>query len=102
MKTRTVKVKKEKSKLAQWFSQPVPSPGAASKKTLTPKPYGPSTSSSYQPKGSRGRGDQEKAPHRIDEFYPRGSAGHREGRGPRGVAKAVMPRRGNRTKNPRG
>ena len=51
--------------------------------------------------GTRRRGDKREVVRRIDEFFPRGSAGHRESRGPRGASKAAMPRRGSRTKNPK-
>src|SRR6185503_4637791 len=52
-------------------------------------------------RGTRGRGDKREVVRRIDEFFPRGSAGRREVRGPRGTSKAVMPRTGSRTKNPK-
>jgi hypothetical protein len=51
--------------------------------------------------GTRGRGDKREVTRRIDEFFPRGSAGRRESRGPRGSSKAAMPTRGSRTKNPK-
>ena len=53
-----------------------------------------------QPKLVMGRGGKREIPRRIEEFHPRGSAGRREIHGLSGPRKNVLPRRGNRTKNP--
>ena len=53
------------------------------------------------PKATRGRGDPREVTRRIEEFYPRGAAGRREARGPKGPHKAAMPHQGNRPKYPK-
>jgi hypothetical protein len=49
----------------------------------------------------KSKSDLRLVPRRIEEFHPRGSAGRREARGPKGTHKAVMPNHGNRSKNPK-
>ena len=95
-------INKLMTKLNQWFSEPLgntlPSDSA---ETELKKPFKSFEESKLPTKATRGRGDKREVPNRIEEFHPRGAAGHREGRGPRGASKAVMPHQGNRSRNPK-
>ncbi|HEY5039895.1 MAG TPA: hypothetical protein VIJ93_12555, partial [bacterium] len=48
-----------------------------------------------------GRGAKQEAPHRIDEFHPRGAAGRREIHALKDPKKISPPHRGNRPKYPK-
>jgi len=85
------------TKLNEWFAEPLgntlPSDSAETE-LKHPRPF-------YERFKAltgqlRGRGDKREPDKRIDEFHPRGAAGRREVRGPRGVSKAVMPHPGSR------
>jgi hypothetical protein len=54
-----------------------------------------------EPRSNGGRGAKQVAPHRIDEFHPRGAAGRREIHGLKGPRKVSLPHRGNRPKYPK-
>jgi hypothetical protein len=86
-------INKLMTKLNEWFSEPLgntlPSDSAETE-LKHPQPF-------YERFKAlsgrmRGRGDKREPNQRIDEFHPRGAAGRREVRGPRGVSKALMPR----------
>lgn len=96
-------VKKIKTKLNQWFNEPVGDVGIVSDSTETElkKPKKSFKASGSITKSTRGRGDKREVPRRVEEFYPRGAAGSREVRGPKGTHKAVMPHKGNRPKYPK-
>jgi len=84
-----------------WFNERVGAMPAAGSTETEKRPLESFRTPESDPKRKRGRGDKREIPHRIEEFYPRGSAGRREARGPRGPRKAAMPHRGNRTKYPK-
>jgi hypothetical protein len=90
------------SKINRWFNEPlantVPSDSAGTdfKKTL---PFYENLKS--KPNQTGGRGGKREPVKQILEFHPRGAAGRREVRGPKGFSKAVMPRSGRRTTGPK-
>jgi hypothetical protein len=91
-------------KLNEWFSEPLGAPSVPdSTETELKKPYETFETSPFKAKrkGGRGRGDQREIPHKVEEFYVRGSAGRRESHGPQGSRKAVMPHKGSRPKYPK-
>lgn len=97
-------VGKVRLKLNEWFSEPLGSPTVPdSTESELKKPSKSFKTSPYQAarKGGRGRGDQREVVHKVEAFYPRGSAGRHESRGPGGSHKAVMPHKGNRPRNPK-
>jgi hypothetical protein len=90
------------SKINQWFNEPLgnalPSDSTG---TELKKP-----NSFYDNLKSRldqttGRSGQREPVKQIMEFHPRGAAGRREVRGPKGFSKAVMPHSGRRTTGPK-
>ncbi len=85
------------TKLNEWFSEPLgntlPSDSAETELKHPWPIYERFKALSVR---MRGRGDKREPIQRIDEFHPRGEAGRREVRGPRGISKAVMPRPGRR------
>ncbi len=84
-----------------WFTEPLgvlKVPDSAETELITPVET--SRVSMYQTKRKKGRGDRREIPYRIEEFHPRDAAGRREVRGTTRPNKAVMPRRGSRTKFP--
>ncbi len=96
-------VKKIKTKLNQWFNEPVGDVGIVSDSTETElkNPKKSFKASASITKATRGRGDKREVPRHIEEFYPRGAAGRREVRGPKGAHKAIMTLKGNRPKYPK-
>lgn len=96
-------VRKLKTKLNQWFNEPVGDAGIVSDSTDSElkKSKKSFKSPAFITKATRGRGDKREVPRRIEEFYPRGAAGRREVRGPKGSHKAAMPHKGNRPKYPK-
>jgi len=85
----------------QVASPPLKSPVLVSKINPDRKPYESLETPRVQPNPSGGRGGKKEISRRIDEFHPRGAAGRREVRSPLGARKNPLPRRGNRTKNPK-
>jgi len=94
---------KLKTKLNEWFNEPVGDVGIVPDHpdTELKRPNKAFKAESDVAKATRGRGDKREAPLRIEEFYPRGAAGRREVRGPQGKHKAVMPRKGSRQRYPK-
>jgi hypothetical protein len=92
-----------KMKLNQWFSEPLGDVGIVTDSTQTElkKIYESFETPKFKPVPLRGRGDLMEIQHRIEEFHPRGAAGRREIRRPRGAQKAVMPHLGSRQKYPK-
>jgi hypothetical protein len=90
------------SKINQWFGEPLGNVGIWQDTTETElkKPNESFENPKPQPTRMRGRGDKRETTRHIEEFYPRGSAGRREPRGPSGRQKAVMPHQGNRSQYP--
>ena len=86
-----------------WFSEPFGDTGAVpdSPETGLKKSFEKFENSRPKSKRLWGRGDKQEIPRKIEEFYPRGAAGRREVRGPRGAQKAVMPHHGNHPKYPK-
>src|SRR5579885_516207 len=85
--------------LNEWFSEPLGVPPVQdSTETELKKPAGTFETDRFQAnqRGGRGRGGPREVTHKVEEFYPRGSAGRRESHGPKGARKAVMPHKGNR------
>jgi hypothetical protein len=93
------------SKINQWFNEPLGDTGAVPNEedNELKKPGEAFKGRQYGsgPIPMENQADLKLVPRRIEEFHPRGSAGHREGRGPRGAHKANMPHQGNRSKNPK-
>lgn len=95
-------VGKVKAKVTQWFGEPLGAPRVPdSTKTELKKPFESFEIRKSARKTTRGRGDPREVPQRIEEFHPRGAAGRREARGPKGPRKAAMPHRGSRPKYPK-
>ncbi|GEM_PF-1284428 len=96
-------VKKIKTKLNEWFNEPVGDVGIVSDsaKTELKNPKKSFKDSASITKATRGRGDKREVPRHVEEFYARGAAGRREVRGPKGTHKAAMPHKGNRPKYPK-
>lgn len=95
---------KVRLKLNEWFSEPLGNPPVKdTTETELKKPAETFETAKFQAnrRGKRGRGGPREVTRKVEEFYPRGSAGRRESRGPRGPRKAVMPRKGNRSRNPK-
>jgi hypothetical protein len=91
-----------KTKLNQWFNEPVGDVGIVSDSAKTELKQ-PKKSFKVLPptaKATRGRGDKREVPRHVEEFYPRGAAGRREVKGTQGAHKAAMPHQGNRPKYP--
>jgi hypothetical protein len=86
------------SKINQWFNEPLgntlPSDSA---ETELKRPQSFYENLKSQLSGTKGRGDKREPVKQIMEFHPRGAAGRREVRGPKGFSKAVMPRSGRRS-----
>ncbi|HXL73541.1 MAG TPA: hypothetical protein VN963_07960 [bacterium] len=91
------------SKINQWFNEPLGDTGAVpdekDNELKKPKRSFGGTKQDFVEKKSQP--DLRLVPRRIEEFHPRGSAGRREARGPKGSHKASMPNHGNRSKNPK-
>jgi hypothetical protein len=96
-------VGKIKTKLNEWFNEPVGDMGIVQDKpdTELKRPKKAFKAESIVTKATRGRGDKREVPHRIEEFYPRGAAGRREVRGSQGKHKAVMPHKGSHQRYPK-
>jgi hypothetical protein len=94
---------KIKTKLNQWFNEPVGDVGIVSDsaKIELKQPNKSFKVPAPAVKATRGRGDKREVPRHEEEFYPRGAAGRREMKGPQGVHKAAMPHKGNRPKYPK-
>jgi len=95
---------KVRLKLNEWFSEPLGAPWVPdSTGTELKKPEESFEASKPQAvrSGGRGRGDAREISKNITEFHPRGSAGHRQARGPKGTRKAVLPHKGSRPKYPK-
>ena len=97
-------VGKVRLKLSEWFSDPLGrfKTGDAKEDGLK-KPYEALETSKFKPnnRAGRGRGDKRENPRKIEEFYPRGTAGRHESRGPSGPRKTAMPHKGNWQKYPK-
>jgi hypothetical protein len=95
---------KARLKMNEWFSEPLGAPPVPDNTgTVLKKPEESFEASKPQTnrKTSRGRGDAREIPKNIAEFHPRGSAGHRQARGPRSAKKVVMPHKGSRPRYPK-
>jgi hypothetical protein len=93
---------KIKTKLNEWFNEPVGDVGIVQDKpdTELKKPKKVFKVEPIVTKAARGRGDKREVPHRIEAFHPRGAAGRREVHAPQGKHKAAMPHKGSHQRYP--
>jgi hypothetical protein len=90
------------SKINQWFNEPLTDKlQSDSAETDFKKPLPFYENLKSKPKQTDGRGGKREPVKQILEFHPRGAAGRREVRGPKGFSKAVMPRSSRRTTGPK-
>jgi len=94
---------KIKTKLTEWFNEPVGDVGIVSDNPDTELKR-PKKGFKVEPvvtKATRGRGDKREVPRIVTEFHPRGAAGHRQARGPQAAHQAVMPHKGSHPRYPK-
>jgi hypothetical protein len=86
------------SKISGWFNEPLGNTlPSDSTQTELKKPQSFYDNLKSQLNPVKGRGGKREPVKQIMEFHPRGAAGRREVRGPKGFSKAVMPRSGRTT-----
>jgi hypothetical protein len=94
---------KVRLKMNEWFSEPLgapPVPDTTETELKNPQESFVTSQPQALRSGGRGRGDAREIQKNIVEFHPRGSAGHRQARGPSGPRKAAMPHKGSRPRYP--
>ncbi len=95
-------IKKMMSKIDQWFNEPIGNAVEEETSEVELKERLESFEAPFSsyPRASKKIDFLKFVPKQIRRFYPRGTAGHREGHGSVAAHKANMPNHGNRTNNP--